>query len=148
MPKSACTNGKATGIDHMPTLPMLLTATANPSRRHAAGVSTLLSWRSCKSTELPRRRIHDADLSWPAHVVNPARPHGYGTNRGPHIRDYFQKPKAFKMGRLTFASLHYVRFTPESGHRRVPPERPKCGAAKRRSRTRIITPRGNAHRRH
>src|SRR5215471_20690333 len=53
MPKSACTNGSATGIDHMPTLPMVLTATANPSRRHAAGVSTSLSWRSSKSMELP-----------------------------------------------------------------------------------------------
>src|SRR5262249_20303962 len=53
MPKSACTNGRATGIDHMPALPMVLTATANPSRRHAAGESTLLSWRSSKSMELP-----------------------------------------------------------------------------------------------
>ena len=53
MPKSACTNGRATGIDHMPTLPMVPTATANPSRRHAAGESTSLSWRSRKSRELP-----------------------------------------------------------------------------------------------
>jgi hypothetical protein len=53
MPKSACTNGRATGIDHMPTLPMVPTATANPSRRHAAGESTSLSWRSRKSKELP-----------------------------------------------------------------------------------------------
>src|SRR5580704_6809812 len=53
MPKSACTNGSATGTDHMPTLPMVPTATANPSRRHAACESTSLSWRSRKSKELP-----------------------------------------------------------------------------------------------
>jgi hypothetical protein len=43
---------QSTGIDHMPTLPMVLTATANPSRCQAAGESTSLSWRS-KSMELP-----------------------------------------------------------------------------------------------
>jgi MFS family permease len=43
----------ATGINHMPTLPMVPIATANPSRRHAAGESTSLNWRSRKSRELP-----------------------------------------------------------------------------------------------
>ena len=72
IPKSACTNGRATGIDHMPMLPIVPTATANPTRRHAAGKSTSLSWRSRKP-ELPSNQFRDADLSWPACVVNPVR---------------------------------------------------------------------------
>ena len=139
MPKSACTNGSATGIDHMPTLPMVLTATANPSRRHAADVSTSLSWRSCKSMELPGDEFMTPTSHGPPvsstqrgpmatannrHVCE--RLHGVLTakgslfllrvraagnsstgstyprfrrrtavsNRGPHIRDYFQKTES------------------------------------------------------
>src|ERR1700730_6182392 len=75
-PKSACTNGRATGIDHMPMLPMVPTATANPTRRHAVGESTSLSWRSRESMKLPSNQFQDADLACSAHVVNHVR-HGY-----------------------------------------------------------------------
>ena len=54
----------------MPTLPMVPTATANPSRRHAAGEFDLAKLAIARIQGTARQRVHDADLSCPARVVN------------------------------------------------------------------------------
>jgi hypothetical protein len=64
-------------------LPMVPTATANPTRRHAVGESTSLSWRSRESMKLPSNQFQDADLACSAHVVNHVR-HGY-VRDGQHV---------------------------------------------------------------
>jgi hypothetical protein len=117
MPKSACTNGTATGIDHTDAADGAdrdRKAKPPPCRRRV----DLAKLAIAQIHGATRQRIHDADLSWPAYVVNPARYHGYsapivmswtsrcsrrrqwqylwvgGGDRDPPIRHYFQKTKA------------------------------------------------------
>src|SRR6516165_978002 len=101
MPKSACTNGSATGIDHMPALPMVLTATANPSRHHAAGVSTPLSWRSCKSMDLPGDEF-----------MTP-------TSHGPPVSSTLRAPWLLLTNRHVCERLHSVLSTQDLMHQHI-----------------------------
>jgi hypothetical protein len=59
MPKSAWTNGKATDIANMLTLPMMATATTHASRHQAAGESISL----CASLEEVMNSVPETSLS-------------------------------------------------------------------------------------